>query len=72
MSRLEQRSDMLLSTPAQAAARRLELLAKFPDRPAVRPKMLALVLAQNATDAGQTLLAKPALQARQEPADAAA
>jgi hypothetical protein len=56
VSRLEKRSDMLLSTLRgylEAMGGELDLLAKFPDRPPVRLKTLAAVLAQNKADAGE-------------------
>ena len=49
VSRLEKRSDMLLSTLrsyVEAMGGELDLLAKFPGRPPVRLKTLATVLAQ--------------------------
>jgi transcriptional regulator with XRE-family HTH domain len=56
VSRLEKRSDMLLSTLrsyVEAMGGELELLATFPDRPPIRLKTLATALGQNAPDAGK-------------------
>jgi transcriptional regulator with XRE-family HTH domain len=58
VSRLEKRSDMLLSTLrgyVEAMGGQLDVVAKFPDRPPVRLKTLAPVLAQKEADAGKTL-----------------
>jgi hypothetical protein len=56
VSRLEKRSDMLLSTLreyVEAMGGELDLVAKFPDRPAVRLRALAPVGAQKEADAGK-------------------
>lgn len=56
VSRLEKRSDMLLSTLrgyVEAMGGELDLIAKFPDRPPVRLKTLALVLAEDGPPAGK-------------------
>jgi transcriptional regulator with XRE-family HTH domain len=56
VSRLEKRSDMLLSTLrhyVQAMGGELELVAKFPDRPAVRLRALAPAIAQNEANVGK-------------------
>jgi transcriptional regulator with XRE-family HTH domain len=76
VSRLEKRSDMLLSTLrgyVEAMGGELDLLAKFPNRPPVRLKTLASVLGQNAADAGKPppTAARPRKRAK-KPADAAA
>ena len=76
VSRLEKRSDMLLSTLrgyVEAMGGQLELLATFPDRPSVRLKTLATVLGQNAPAAGKTRPAarRPRTRAKKS-ADAAA
>jgi transcriptional regulator with XRE-family HTH domain len=76
VSRLEQRSDMLLSTLrgyVEAMGGEFDLLAKFPDRPPVRLKALSPVLAQNEPAAGKPRLTatRPRRRAR-KPADAAA
>jgi transcriptional regulator with XRE-family HTH domain len=76
VSRLEKRSDMLLSTLrgyVEAMGGELDLIAKFPDRPPVRLKTLAAVPAQNAPRAGKSPLTatRPRTRAR-KPADAAA
>ncbi len=71
ISRLEKRSDMLLSTLrsyVEAMGGELDLVAKFPDRPAVRLK--GLPLAQAEADAGRTLPA--ASQSRRRTKRAAA
>jgi transcriptional regulator with XRE-family HTH domain len=76
VSRLEKRSDMLLSTLrgyVEAMGGELDLLARFPDRPPVRLKTLAAVPAQNELSAGKPppRAARPRTRAR-KPADAAA
>jgi hypothetical protein len=76
VSRLEKRSDMLLSTlrsHVEAMGGELNILAKFPDRPPVRLKTLAAVPAQNQPSAGrpQPKAARPRTRAR-KPADATA
>jgi transcriptional regulator with XRE-family HTH domain len=76
ISRLEKRSDMLLSTLrgyVEAMGGELDLLAKFPDHPPVRLKTLAPVLAQNEPAAGKPLptATRPRRRARKA-ADAAA
>jgi DNA-binding XRE family transcriptional regulator len=76
VSRLEKRSDMLLSTLrsyVEAMGGQLHLLAKFPDRPAVRLKTLAPVLVQNEAHARKAPPApsRPRKRAK-SPADAAA
>jgi transcriptional regulator with XRE-family HTH domain len=76
VSRLEKRSDMLLSTLRgyiEAMGGELDLIAKFPDRPPVRLKTLAPVLAQNEPSAGKPrpTAARPRTRAK-KPADAAA
>lgn len=76
VSRLEQRSDMLLSTLrsyVEAMGGELELLATFPDRPPVRVKTLAAVLAQDQPSAGKPRppAARPRTRAKKS-ADAAA
>jgi transcriptional regulator with XRE-family HTH domain len=76
ISRLEKRSDMLLSTLrgyVEAMGGELDLVAKFPDRPPVRLKTLTSVLAQDAPSAGKSppTAARPRSRAR-KPADAAA
>ena len=56
VSRLEKRSDMLLSTLrsyVEAMGGELDLLAKFPGRPPVRLKTLARVLAQTEPSVGK-------------------
>jgi hypothetical protein len=57
VSRLEQRSDMLLSTLrgyVEAMGGQLELLAKFPDRPPVCLKTLATVVDRDEADTRKT------------------
>ena len=57
VSRLEKRSDMLLSTLrgfVEAMGGELDLLAKFPDRPPVRLKTLGTVLAPKEAAAPKT------------------
>jgi transcriptional regulator with XRE-family HTH domain len=76
VSRLEKRSDMLLSTLrgyVEAMGGELDLLARFPDRPPVRLKTLAAVPAQNELSAGKPppRAARPRTRAR-KPADTAA
>lgn len=76
VSRLEKRSDMLLSTLrgyVEAMGGELELMAKFPDRPPVRLKTLATVLGQEDPSAGKpaSAVARPRTLAK-KPADAAA
>jgi transcriptional regulator with XRE-family HTH domain len=76
VSRLEKRSDMLLSTLrgyVEAMGGELDLLARFPDRPPVRLKTLAAVLGQIEAPAGKPppTAARPRRRAR-KPADAAA
>jgi hypothetical protein len=76
ISRLEKHSDMLLSTLrgyVEAMGGELDLVAKFPDRPPVRLKTLAPVLAHNEPSAGKPrpTAARPRTRAR-KPADAAA
>jgi transcriptional regulator with XRE-family HTH domain len=76
VSRLEKRSDMLLSTLrgyVEAMGGELDLIATFPDRPPVRLKTLAAVLAPDAPPAGRSprTSAPPRTRAR-KPADAAA
>jgi transcriptional regulator with XRE-family HTH domain len=76
ISRLEQRSDMLLSTLrgyVEAMGGELDLLAKFPDRPPVRLKTLATVLVRNEAHARNVPAApsRPRKRAKR-PADAAA
>jgi transcriptional regulator with XRE-family HTH domain len=76
VSRLEKRSDMLLSTLrgyVEAMGGELDLLAKFPDRPPVRLKTLAPVLAQDEPSAGKPppKAARPRTRTK-KPADAAA
>jgi transcriptional regulator with XRE-family HTH domain len=76
VSRLEKRSDMLLSTLrgyVEAMGGELDLVAKFPARPPVRLKTLAAVLAQNKPDAGERppTAARPRTRAK-KPAGAAA
>jgi transcriptional regulator with XRE-family HTH domain len=70
VSRLEKRSDMLLSTLRgyiEAMGGELDLLAKFPDRPPVRLKMLAAVPAQKELSAGKPpARASPTANACQE------
>ena len=66
VSRLEKRSDMLLSTLGgyvEAMGGQLDIVAKFPDRPPVRLKTLAAVLAQNKPDAAE----RPPTAARPRP-----
>ena len=75
VSRLEKRSDMLLSTLrsyVKAMGGELDLVARFPDRAPMRLKTLAPVLAQNEAAAGTTLATagRPRRRAR-KPADAA-
>jgi hypothetical protein len=75
VSRLEKRSDMLLSTLrgyVEAMGGELDLIAKFPDRPPVRLKTLAAVPAQDAPPAGKPppAPARPRTRTR-KPADAA-
>jgi hypothetical protein len=56
VSRLEKRSDMLLSTLrsyVEAMGGELDLVAKFPGRPPIRLKTLAAVPAQDAPPAGK-------------------
>jgi transcriptional regulator with XRE-family HTH domain len=76
VSRLEKRSDMLLSTLrgyVEAMGGELDLLAKFPDRPPVRLKTLAAVLAPKKPDAGERPPTAPRPRTRaRKPADAAA
>jgi DNA-binding XRE family transcriptional regulator len=58
VSRLEKRSDMLLSTLrgyVEAMGGELDLVATFTNRPPVRLKTLSPVLAQNEPSAGKTL-----------------
>ncbi len=74
VSRLEKRSDMLLSTLRSYVAAmggELDLVAKFPDRPAVRLK--GLPIAQIDAEAGQTAHAanRPRKRAKRAPAEAA-
>jgi hypothetical protein len=76
VSRLEKRSDMLLSTLrsyVEAMGGELDLVARFPDRPPVRLKTLAAVLAQKepATGKPPPTAARPRTRAR-KPAGAAA
>jgi hypothetical protein len=76
VSRLEKRSDMLLSTLrgyVEAMGGELDLVAKFPDRPPVRLKTLSPVLGQNEPAAGKPrpTATRPRRRAR-KPADAAA
>ena len=75
VSRLEKRSDMLLSTLrgyVEAMGGELDLLAKFPDRPPVRLKTLASVLPHREPAAGKPAPAtRPRTRAR-KPAEAAA
>jgi transcriptional regulator with XRE-family HTH domain len=76
ISRLEKRSDMLLSTLrgyVEAMGGELDLVAKFPDRPPVRLRTLAPVLARNEAAARQTPpnAARPRTRAR-KPAEVAA
>jgi hypothetical protein len=74
VSRLEQRSDMLLSTLrgyVEAMGGELDLVAKFPDRPPMRLKTLSPVLAQNEPAVGKPTAARPRTRARKS-ADAAA
>jgi transcriptional regulator with XRE-family HTH domain len=76
ISRLEQRSDMLVSTLrsyVEAMGGELDLVAKFPDRPPVRLKTLAAMLAQDEPSAGKPrpTAARPRTRAR-KPADAVA
>ena len=76
ISRLEKRSDMLLSTLrsyVEAMGGELDLLATFPDRPPVRLKTLATVPAQRELSAGKPppTAARPRTRAR-KPADATA
>jgi hypothetical protein len=75
VSRLEKRSDMLLSTLlgyVEAMGGELDLIAKFPDRPPVRLKTLAAVPAQRELSAGKSppTAARPRTRAK-KPADAA-
>ena len=58
VSRLEKRSDMLLSTLrgyVEAMGGKLDLMAKFPDRPAVRLRTLSPAVAYDEADAGERL-----------------
>ncbi len=76
ISRLEKRSDMLLSTLRgyfKAMGGELELPAKFPDRPPARVKTLAAVLAQDQLSAGKPrpTAVRPRTRAKKS-ADAAA
>jgi DNA-binding XRE family transcriptional regulator len=76
VSRLEKRSDMLLSTLrsyVEAMGGELDLLAKFPGRPPVRLKTLGPVLAPKEPDAGERppRAARPRTRAKKA-ADAAA
>jgi transcriptional regulator with XRE-family HTH domain len=76
VSRLEKRSDMLLSTLrgyVEAMGGELDLLAKLPDRPPVRLKTLATVLGHDAADAGKPppTTVRPRRRAK-KPANAAA
>jgi DNA-binding XRE family transcriptional regulator len=76
VSRLEKRSDMLLSTLrsyVEAMGGELDLLAKFPDGPPVRLRTLASVLAKNEAHVRTALPAasRPRKRAT-KPADAAA
>jgi DNA-binding XRE family transcriptional regulator len=76
ISRLEKRSDMLLSTLrsyVEAMGGELDLIAKFPDRPPVRLKTLAPVLAEDGPPAGKPppKPARPRTRTK-KPADAAA
>jgi hypothetical protein len=76
VSRLEKRSDMLLSTLrgyVETMGGELDLFAKFPHRPPVRLKTLAAVLAQKKPDAGERppTATRPRTRAK-KPAGAAA
>jgi hypothetical protein len=76
VSRLEKRSDMLLSTLrgyVEGMGGELELVAKFPGRPPVRLKTLGAVPAQDQPSAGKPrpTATRPRTRAR-KPADAAA
>jgi transcriptional regulator with XRE-family HTH domain len=76
VSRLEKRSDMLLSTLrgyVEAMGGELDLVARFPDRPPVRLKTLAAVPAQKEPSAGKPppTSARPRTRTK-KPADAAA
>jgi transcriptional regulator with XRE-family HTH domain len=76
VSRLEKRSDMLLSTLrgyVEAMGGELDVVAKFPDRPPVRLKTLASALAQEEAHAGKPspTAARPRPRAK-KPADTAA
>jgi transcriptional regulator with XRE-family HTH domain len=76
VSRLEQRSDLLISTLrgyVEAMGGELDLLAKFPDRPPVRLKTLSPVLGQNEPAAGKPrpTVTRPRRRAK-KPAGAAA
>jgi hypothetical protein len=76
VSRLEKRSDMLLSTLrgyVEAMGGELDLLVRFPDRPPVRLKTLATVPPQRELSAGkpQPMAARLRTRAR-KPADVAA
>jgi hypothetical protein len=76
VSRLEKRSDMLLSTLRgyiEAMGGELDLLARFPDRPPVRLNTLATVLGQNEPAAGKPrpTAARPRTRAKKS-TDAAA
>lgn len=73
VSRLEQRSDMLLSTLrsyVEAMGGELDLVAKFPDRAPVRLKTLFPVLAQ--TEAGEEKTRPPTRRPRRRARIAAA
>ena len=67
LSRLEKRSDMLLSTLrgyVDAMGGELDLVAKFPDRPAVRLKALAPTVAQTEADGGKASRAASRIRPR--------
>ena len=75
VSRLEKRSDMLLSTLRSYVAAmggEIELTARFPDRPPVRLKTLAPVLAQKEADVGKTVPTATGPRRRAKRAGAAA
>ena len=71
ISRLEKRSDMLLSTLrsyVEAMGGELDLVAKFPDRPPVRLKALAATSAQNEPEARRARRTAPPTLRRGHPA----
>jgi DNA-binding XRE family transcriptional regulator len=70
ISRLEKRSDMLLSTLrsyVEAMGGELDLLAKFPNRPAVRLKALAGIGHRNEPDDDRSHAADRKAKARRRP-----